>query len=99
VPVGGHNPLEASAVGVPLATGPQVFNFAAIMDLLISENAAVMVEDADRLADLMARWLADAAERARIGENGRRVVEQNRGALGRLINLIEPWLPRADHLA
>jgi hypothetical protein len=37
----------------------------------------------------MTRWLGDAALRARIGENGLRVVAQNRGALGRLIGLIE----------
>lgn len=92
VPVGGHNPLEAAAVGVPVATGPQVFNFAAIVELLVSEDAAVLVQDVEGLGALMTRWLADAAERARVGENGRRVVEQNRGALGRLIDLIEPRL-------
>jgi len=92
VPVGGHNPLEAAAVGVPVATGPQVFNFAAILDLLVTEEAAVIVEDAEGLAALMSRWLTDAAERARIGENGRRVVAQNRGAMNRLIDLIEPRL-------
>jgi 3-deoxy-D-manno-octulosonic-acid transferase len=92
VAVGGHNPLEASAVGVPVATGPQVFNFAAIMDLLVSEDAAVMVRDADALGGVMSRWLGDPVERARVGGNGRRVVEQNRGALGRLIALTEPLL-------
>jgi 3-deoxy-D-manno-octulosonic-acid transferase len=40
----------------------------------------------------MIRWLTDAAERARIGENGRRGVAQNRGAMNRLIDLIEPRL-------
>ncbi len=92
VPVGGHNPLEASAVGVPVATGPQIFNFAAIVELLVAEEAASLVYDSGGLGALMTRWLGDAAERTRIGENGRRVVEQNRGALGRLIALIEPRL-------
>jgi 3-deoxy-D-manno-octulosonic-acid transferase len=92
VPTGGHNLLEAAAVGLPVVTGPQVFNFAAIVDLLVSAGGAVVVQDATELATLMARWLSDASERARIGENGRRVVEQNRGALGRLIDLIEARL-------
>ncbi len=92
VPTGGHNLLEAAAVGVPVATGPQMFNFAAIAALLVSEGAAVQVADARELAELMTRWLGDAALRARIGENGRRVVERNRGALGRLIGLIEERL-------
>ena len=96
VNVGGHNPLEASAVGVPVVTGPQVFNFAAMVDLLVSEDAAVIVPDARELGALVTRWLQDPTERTRIGENGRRVVGQNRGALGRLIALIEPRLERAD---
>ncbi len=92
VPTGGHNLLEAAAAGVPAATGPHVFNFTAIVDLLIAAQAAVVVRGSDELAALMARWLTDAAERARVGENGRRVVEQNRGALDRLTDLIEARL-------
>lgn len=92
VPVGGHNLLEASAVGVPVATGPHVFNFAAIAELLIGAGAAVQVPDAAGLADLMSRWLVDAPLRARIGERGREVVARNRGALGRLIAAIEAHL-------
>jgi 3-deoxy-D-manno-octulosonic-acid transferase len=95
VPIGGHNPLEAAAVGVPVVTGPQVFNFAAITELLVSEGAAVQVTSATALADLLGDWLTDAALRARIGERGRQVVEQNRGALARLIELIEERLPAA----
>jgi 3-deoxy-D-manno-octulosonic-acid transferase len=89
VPTGGHNPLEASAVGVPVATGPHVFNFAAIVELLVAEGAAVQVADANELAELMTGWLTDATLRTGIGERGLRVVERNRGALGRLIELIE----------
>jgi len=95
VPTGGHNPLEAAAVGVPVVTGPQVFNFAAITELLVSEGAAAQVTSAEALADLLGDWLTDAALRARIGERGRQVVEQNRGALARLIELIEERLPPA----
>ena len=89
VPTGGHNPLEAAAAGVPVATGQHTFNFAAIMDMLVSEGAAARIEDADALAELMIDWLTDAERRAGIGERGRRVVARNRGALERLIDLIE----------
>lgn len=92
VPTGGHNPLEAAVAGVPVATGPHVFNFAEIVALLVAEEAAVQVADWRALARLMSGWLADAALRARIGENGRQVVARNRGALGRLIALIEERL-------
>lgn len=92
VPTGGHNLLEAAAVGVPVATGPHVFNFAAITELLVEAGGAVQIGNAVELAELMARWLSDATERARVGENGRRVVEQNRGALERLIAQIDARL-------
>ena len=92
VPTGGHNPLEAAAVGVPVAFGPHVFNFAAITELLVSEGAAFQITNVQGLADTLDTWLGDAALRARIGENGRRVVADNRGALPRLIDLIEERL-------
>ena len=92
VPVGGHNLLEAAAVGVPVAIGPHAFNFAEITRLLVAEGAAMQVADAEELARLMIAWLGDAALRARIGEQGRQVVARNRGALGRLIALVEKSL-------
>jgi 3-deoxy-D-manno-octulosonic-acid transferase len=78
---------------VPVAIGPHAFNFAQITELLVQEGAAVQVADADELASLMIDWLSDATARARIGENGRRVVERNRGALARLIALVESLDP------
>ncbi|EGV17500.1 lipid IV(A) 3-deoxy-D-manno-octulosonic acid transferase [Thiocapsa marina] len=94
VPTGGHNLLEAAAAGVPVAIGPHHFNFAAITELLCAEEGAIEIADAQALARLMISWLSDATERARIGENGRRVVESNRGALDRLVTLIEARLPK-----
>ncbi|MBV5273246.1 MAG: lipid IV(A) 3-deoxy-D-manno-octulosonic acid transferase [Lamprocystis purpurea] len=96
VPTGGHNPLEAAAVGVPVAIGPAVFNFAAITELLVTEGAAVQVANAPALAAIMIDWLTDASLRADIGEHGRRVVEANRGALQRLLGLIEGLLSMPD---
>ncbi|HHH13583.1 MAG TPA: 3-deoxy-D-manno-octulosonic acid transferase [Thiolapillus brandeum] len=90
---GGHNMLEAAAQGVPVVFGPHVFNFSAIAALLVEREAAVQVRDARELAGVVGRWLGDASERSRIGENGRRAVEENRGALERLIALVEQQLP------
>jgi 3-deoxy-D-manno-octulosonic-acid transferase len=92
VPTGGHNPLEAAAAGVPVAVGPQTFNFAAITDLLLAHGAAARITDAATLAALMVDWLANAARRKRLGEQGRLVVERNRGALERLISLLDQLL-------
>ena len=93
---GGHNMLEPAALGVPVVFGPHNFNFAAISELLLEEDAAVMVNHADELAAVVEAWLGDASERSRIGENGRRVVEQNRGALNKLADLIDDLLGTAS---
>jgi 3-deoxy-D-manno-octulosonic-acid transferase len=47
------------------------------------------------LAQTVITWLGDASQRARIGENGRRVVEQNRGALDRLVGFVEGMLEKS----
>ncbi len=88
VPTGGHNMLEAAAQGVAVCFGPHVFNFATISRMLIEEGAAVQVENETALADRVIAWFEDASARAEVGENGRRVVAQNRGALQRLIDLM-----------
>ena len=80
--------LEAAAQGVPVCFGPHVFNFAAVSQMLIDAGAAVQVANETELASQVGRWFADASGRAEAGENGRRVVEKNRGALQRLISLI-----------
>ena len=65
-----------------------VFNFAAISELLVAEGAARRVGDEVELAQQVIAWFRDATARAEAGENGRRVVRQNRGALARLIELL-----------
>ena len=95
VPHGGHNPLEPAASGVPVITGPHVFNFARITEMLLDADAALMIEDAAQLAATVVDWLTDASRRTRIGENGMCVVERNRGALERLTDLVRELLEPA----
>jgi 3-deoxy-D-manno-octulosonic-acid transferase len=92
VKVGGHNLLEAAAAGVPAFIGPHSFNFATITRLMLEEEAAVQVSDASGLIRQLRAWLTDAAERARIGENALRVMAENRGALPRLVVLVDGLL-------
>ena len=92
VPTGGHNPLEAAALGVPLLFGPQMFNFAEISQLLLRENAALQVRDAPALADSVVLLLRDTERRHALGESGQRVVAANRGALERLMKIITAYL-------
>ena len=93
VPVGGHNLLEPAALGIPVLTGPYNSNGKDIAELLMREGAAQQVNDAPALAVALARLLADPAERRLIGAIGPRIVESNRGAVARLLALIETLLP------
>ncbi len=92
VPIGGHNLLEPAALGVPVLTGPYNGNGPDIAKLLIERGAVEVVRDADELGGRVAALLADPDERARIGAIGRDCVDSNRGALGKLLGLIEPLL-------
>jgi 3-deoxy-D-manno-octulosonic-acid transferase len=92
VPTGGHNLLEPAALGVPVLTGPQVFNFAEVTQLLVARGAARQVRDAASLAAAVRELLQDADLRHAMGERGREVVDENRGALARLLGLLEPYL-------
>ncbi|EXJ15784.1 3-deoxy-D-manno-octulosonic-acid transferase [Imhoffiella purpurea] len=89
VPIGGHNLLEAAASGVPVLVGPHTFNFAAITEMMLEAGGAERVPDAEALAERLRTWLADAALRAEVGARGLAVVERNRGALDRLLEVIE----------
>lgn len=92
VPVGGHNLLEPAALGLPILTGPYNANSAQIARLLMASGAAEVVHDADALAARLGTLLGDAGERARMGAAGKAVVAANRGAVRRLLALIEPLL-------
>jgi 3-deoxy-D-manno-octulosonic-acid transferase len=95
LPVGGHNVLEPAALGVPVAFGPHMFNFAQISQMLLDAGAAEQVDGAAALGETMQRWLGNASLRTRVGENGRRVVEVNRGALERVLRLVDDLLREA----
>jgi 3-deoxy-D-manno-octulosonic-acid transferase len=92
VPIGGHNLLEPAALGLPILTGPHNENSADIANLLVARGAAEVVQDADELGRRVSMLLSDPDERDRIGAVGRDSVDANRGALGKLLGLIEPLL-------
>lgn len=89
VPVGGHNLLEPAAWGVPVLSGPVLFNFAEASALLQQADALTLCENADEIADAVVKLVENPEQRSRQGAAARAVVDANRGALARLMTLIE----------
>jgi 3-deoxy-D-manno-octulosonic-acid transferase len=92
VPIGGHNLLEPAALGLPVLTGPYTFNSPDIAELLVEQGAAEIVRSAGDLSLNIARLLGNEAKRRRIGSAAHKAVEENRGALDRLLSLVFPLL-------
>jgi 3-deoxy-D-manno-octulosonic-acid transferase len=89
VPVGGHNVLEPALLGLPVLFGPHMFNFSEASQHLLEAQAAWRVNDAAELADTAAKLFTDPALRQTAGQRGKAVVEANRGALAKLLEIIE----------
>jgi len=96
VPVGGHNLLEPAALGLPIITGPWLFNTLEIAEMFADAGAATRIRDSESLAQELIRLLSDQGAADRMGEQGRRLVADNRGAMKRLYELLEPLTIRLN---
>jgi len=89
VAVGGHNVLEPAALGKAFVTGPFMDNFANIIELLLADHATKQIQNKEELAQAILELLQNKRLRESMGENGRKVVEQNRGALTKHLELMK----------
>lgn len=78
---GGHNALEPAALGKPVLLGPNMDNAREIAAQLLSCNAARRVTNPQDFQQAAQEILMDGALRDRMGQAGRNLVENNRGAL------------------
>ncbi len=91
-PIGGHNLLEPASLGRPVLTGPHNFNGEEILRLLLDAGAARLVADAATIAAAVTELFAAGERRASMGAAGKAVVDANRGALERLLLLVDPLI-------
>ena len=89
VDVGGHNLIEPAAWGVPVLSGPHLFNFTEVSRLLDEAGGLAICATATELAEQVASLLADADLHQRMSTAALAVTEANRGALDRLTALLE----------
>ncbi len=95
--IGGHNVLEPATLGIPVVVGPHTFNFAEITSLLLQKQGAHLVHDADQLCDALIRLRNDVTLRKQMGRNAIALVEENRGALERTIELVKTAMNDSIH--
>lgn len=94
---GGHNPLEAAAHAIPVLMGPHTFNFKDICARLSQADGLITVTDASSLDKEIGTLLTDEDYRLYYGRHAVEVLHQNQGALQRLLQLLEPYLPQRNH--
>jgi 3-deoxy-D-manno-octulosonic-acid transferase len=94
VPTGGHNILEPAVFGKPIVFGPHMENFAEIVHTFRSNHAAVQVPDEGPLDEVIVSLMTDPVRRARLGATARALVEANRGAKDRSLEVLSAILPK-----
>lgn len=89
---GGHNLLEPASFGISVLFGPYTYNFAHMSQLLINCGGGKMVADESELLHVMVELLGQKGKREQMGKRARKFVEQNHGALDRVMEILEPYL-------
>lgn len=88
VNTGCQNIIEPAALGLPVITGPSLFNFQKVSDLLRDAGGMLVVEDSTALAQAVQRLLQDAVARSETGSKARAEVLRNQGAAERLNEML-----------
>ncbi|HYG27553.1 MAG TPA: 3-deoxy-D-manno-octulosonic acid transferase [Caulobacteraceae bacterium] len=90
--IGGHNPLEPARLGVPVITGPHVFNFAEVYEAMTAAGGAVMVEEPQALYTLLANLTPGSLNA--MGETAKAFANAGAAALDETWSRLQPLLPR-----
>ena len=88
VSVGGHNLLEASAIGVPVLFGPYMANFKEIALKVFANKAAIQCHDKAAISTAIQSVYSDTCYRNLLIDNGKLFVQLNRGAIDKLCEML-----------
>ncbi len=88
VPTGGHNPIEAARFGVPAVVGPSMENFRRVARDFEAADALTVVRDGEALTAAWRRLIDRPLEAAEQGRRAREMVDRNRGAVERSVELL-----------
>lgn len=85
VPNGGHNPLEPLVLGLPVLSGPQVFNFREVYAELQALDAVTMVESVDALGRALGAAFSQGLHAPTANPAVAGWMVQNQGSTARLV--------------
>jgi 3-deoxy-D-manno-octulosonic-acid transferase len=85
---GGQNPVEPILAGKPVVFGPHMENFATLAKTLVSNNAAIQVNDTDSLEHTIGELLRDSESRQRLVENAVAALNEHKGGTARTAELV-----------
>jgi 3-deoxy-D-manno-octulosonic-acid transferase len=90
VPTGGHNVLEPARHAKPIVFGTHMENFRDVARLFLQASAAIQIADARELAPTVSALLSNPHHAAQLGRNALAAVQQNTGAVDRVLKILEP---------
>lgn len=93
---GGHNPLEAMAFGKAVLSGPYVFNFQLVFQLLQQQQAYFQVSTVADLVSTVSQLIQQPELAIQTGEKGLKLYQQQQGAVARMMDQVNHLLPMAD---
>jgi len=94
VPHGGHNLVEPAVWAKPVIAGEHMFNFATMSQEMINADALTVVKDSQALAQTVNAFFQDETLAAEMGAKAAAFAEANRGALKRMLYVLETHLPK-----
>jgi 3-deoxy-D-manno-octulosonic-acid transferase len=88
VPTGGHNLLEPAALGVPTLCGTYMSNAQDVFDRLFEAGGVLQVSSREQLESEVVGLAADSGARRALSEQALKVLQANRGALERTMEIV-----------
>lgn len=89
---GGHNPLEASIFEKPVVSGPAVFNFKDIYDILSKSGAGKVVKTQEEMFEYLNKLLGDKEFYALTKNNCKNIFDSQRGAIQFVVDKLKSVL-------
>ena len=89
---GGHNLLEPASLNTPIITGPILYGVEEIAKKLQAKHALEIIHNAEELSKTVCHLLLDSDRHQKMTREAKKVVDENKGALQKLLKLIVPLL-------